>query len=115
MGNGDSCRFCHENHEKRTAHLGRQHRRLLEEHTLAESLTIALPVLRDKFEWVGLSTADLDALPISVETTINPIKAKDGRSLERALRSMPLKTTLLALRRAGTSDSALLAAFDEIV
>ncbi|CAK0805807.1 unnamed protein product [Prorocentrum cordatum] len=122
--NGDACRFCHCPHSTRPVHLGKSQRKFLETSTAADCFGILLPILERKMVMLRLATDALQLLagqqcagPGEVPVDAgSQFKARELRSLEKALRAVPMRSLLMVLRRKmGAQSSRETAVFDALI
>jgi len=115
--NGKSCSFCHLPHPKRPPHLDKRHREMLKRMPFAESVSIAMPVLREKTRSLSLGNNVMELLD-NLEDVVNHslvngdhgtasssgLLAKHSlrsRNLQGAMRGITLRSLLSVLDRSG--------------
>jgi len=110
--NGSSCDFCHLPHPKRPSHLDKRHREMLKRMPFAESVSVAMPVLREKARSLSLRTEVMELLN-ELEEVANrslvsgehgaasrsrpPKRSGRSRNLQGAMRGITLRSLLTAL------------------
>lgn len=128
--NGQRCDFCHMPHDKRPAHLDKRHREMLKEISFADSVSVALPLLREKIATLGLgppavllldvlqdhafrAAAELDeggsrgakSVLIGRGTTRLAKTPRNVRMLSVAMKNMSIRALLTTLHRSATVHS----------
>lgn len=123
--NEGNCDFCHLPHPRRPAHLDKSHRELLKRIPLAESVMMAMPILRGKARALSLpnGVAELfDQLEAAASGSLvdgnGSMRRQSGRNrkLQGAMRGITMRSLLTALYRSGSSEEkALQAAVGDLV
>jgi hypothetical protein len=112
--NGNCCDFCHLPHPKRPSHLDKRHREMLKRMPFAESVSVAMPVLREKARSLSLRNDVMELLD-KLEEVANlslvigdhsaasssrpPKRSGRSRNLQGAMRGITLRSLLTALHR----------------
>lgn len=112
--NGNQCDFCHLPHPKRPSHLDKRHREMLKRMPFAESVSVAMPVLREKARSLSLRNDVMELLD-KLEEVANlslvsgdhsaasssrpPKRSGRSRNLQGAMRGITLRSLLTALHR----------------
>jgi len=121
--NENNCDFCHLPHPKRPSHLDKRHREMLKRMPLAESVSVAMPVLQEKVRSLSLGNSVMELLDKLEEvancSVVNgdhgtasssapPVKRSvRSRNLQGAMRGITLRSLLTALHRSGLPGDLL--------
>jgi len=119
--NGNNCDFCHLPHPKRPSHLDKRHREMLKRMPFAESVSVAMPVLREKARSLSLRNDVMELLDRLEEaanrSVLNshhgaasssrpPKRHGRSRNLQGAMRGITLRSLLTALHRSDLPEDS---------
>jgi len=121
--NGNSCEFCHRSHPKRPSHLDKRHREMLKRMPFVESVSVALPVLREKAQSISLGNNVMEILDELEEVASRILVNGDhgdgsssrqlakifrrSRNLQGAMRGITMRSLLTILHHSDLAGDAI--------